>query len=363
MLLNVFSEDLETLHPHNQKFINYYHALAVMEMPELPFYRRCFRGLPRTNRLFYNVQIVNINYSDIIPLQTLPLHLGPLKYILHAHDNWGRQVLDNISKHLATPTEASTPDRIIHLIHDEATGNNTSAEGQLPAPFRKYLADNNCQSVWQRQRNQINTLWINTHSRHTFWTAASISTICPIRFHLPWGLIIGDLVNLGGGLLHCGLARHGDSGMLFLAPPSGGKSTTLSTAPPGWQVLSDDAALVWRSNSGTWFASPLPAWGNMIRPDDGWEYSGLATYQSCRIKNLLLIEKASSISLERLVPSTVVPSVFRSLCEYPATITAEAIQKEAFFRSAARMCREIHAWRLSLPLHGNIWPLLVAEAA
>jgi len=307
--------------------------------------------------------IMNANFSDIIPMRTLPLRLGPLNYLMHAHDNWGKQVLDNISKHLATPTETSAPDRIIHLVHDEDAGHNTLAEGQLPAQLSKYLADDQGQFVWQLQRNRINTLWKSTHSQHTFWTATSASTICPIRFHLPWGLIIGDIVNHGGGLLHCGLARHGDSGMLFLAPPSGGKSTTLSSAPPGWQVLSDDAALVWRSNSGAWFASPLPAWGNMIRPDDGWEYPNLVTYQPCRIKSLLLIEKANSISLEKLVPSTVVPSVFRSLCEYPATITAEAIQKEAFFRSAARMSRELRSWRLSLPLYGNVWPLLVAEAA
>ena len=306
---------------------------------------------------------MNANFSDIVPIRTLPLHLGPLKYLLQAHDSWGEQVLDNLARHLTIPTETSASDRIIHLVHDEDAGNNTLAEGQLPSQLSKYLADDQGQFVWQLQRNQINTLWKSTHSRHTFWTATSASIIGPIRFHLPWGLIIGDMVNHGGGLLHCGLASHGDSGILFLAPPSGGKSTTLSTAPPDWQVLSDDAALIWKESSGAWFASPLPAWGNMIRPEDDWQYPNLATYKCCRIKSLLMIEKADSIDLERLIPSTVVPSVYRALCEYPATITTEAIQQVAFFRSAAKISRERPFWQLSLPLHGDIWPLLVKEAA
>lgn len=306
---------------------------------------------------------MNANFSDIVPMRTLPLHLGPLKYLLQAHDSWGEQVLDNISRHITTPIEASAPDRIIHLVHDERINKTALDEGQLPLHLSKYLADDQGQLAWHLQRNQINTLWKSSYSRHTFWTATAAPTLSPIRFHLPWGLIISDMVNHGGGLLHCGLACHEESGVLFLAPPSGGKSTTLSTAPPDWQVLSDDAALVWTNSSGAWFASPLPAWGNMIRPGDDWLYPSLALDRCCRIKSLLLIEKANSIALERLISSIVVPSLYRSLCEYPATITAEAIQKEPFFRSAAMISRELLTWRLSLPLHGNIWPLLVEEAA
>jgi hypothetical protein len=305
---------------------------------------------------------MNANFSDIVPIRTLPLHLGPLKYLLQAHDSWGEQVLDNIARHLTIPTEASAPDRIIHLVHNEHA-DDTLAEGQLPGQLSKYLVEEQDNSAWQLQQNQINTLWKSPDSQHTFWTTTASSSIDPIRFHLPWGLIIGDMVNHGGGLLHCGLASHGDSGMIFLAPPGGGKSTTLSTAPSDWQVLSDDAALVWVDGSGSWFASPLPAWGNMIRPGDNWLYPNLGVDRCCRIKSLLLIEKAHSIALEPLLPSTVVPSFYRSLCEYPATITAEAIQQEAFFRSAAMICRELPSWQLSLPLHGNIWPFLAEEAA
>lgn len=305
---------------------------------------------------------MNANFYDIVPMRTLPLHLGPLKYLLLAHDSWGEQVLDKLAKHLTIPTEASTPDRIIHLLHDKHA-DYTRAEGQLPAQLNECLADEHGQSGWQLQRNQINTLWKSSRSRHTFWTATASSSIGPIRFHLPWGLIIGDMVNHGGGLLHCGLASHGDSGILFLAPPGGGKSTTLSTAPSNWQVLSDDAALVWVDGSGSWFASPLPAWGNMIRPGDDWLYPNLGIDRCCRIKSLLLIEKANAIALGRLLSSAVVPSLYRSLCEYPATITAEAIQQESFFRSAAMICRKLPSWQLSLPLNGNIWPLLAKEAA
>ncbi len=306
---------------------------------------------------------MNADFADIASMRALPLHLGPLKYHLHAHDSWGEQVLDNIARHISPPSETSTPDRIIHLVHDKLAVNAHLSERRLSVELSKYLPDDGDQSDWQIQRNHINTICTNSRSRHIFWTTTASSSIGPIRFHLPWGLIISDMVNHGGGLLHCGLACHEDSGVLFLAPPSGGKSTTLSTAPPDWQVLSDDAALTWTDSSGAWFASPLPAWGNMIKPKEEWQYPNLALDRCCRIKSLLMIKKADSISLKRLRSSAVVPSLYQAMCEYPATITAEAIQQEAFFRSAAALSRELPGWQLSLPRHGNIWPLLVEEAA
>lgn len=306
---------------------------------------------------------MNTEPSKKVHASDLLLHLGPFKYLIRAYDSWGVQLLDEIAKHLHIPERNGTPDRIIHLVRIKEAGHAADPKQSLPTRILRYLPGDEIQSAWKPQRNRISTVWRSSHSRHVFWTDSSTAATGPIRFHLPWGLIISDLADHGGGLLHCGLACHRDSGVLFLAPPSGGKSTTLSTAPPDWQVLSDDAAMIWRDKAGTWYASPMPSWGNMIRLCDDWQYSDLATGEYCRLRNLLLINKDDSIALQKLSPPESLPSLYRSFCEYPATITAEAIQHETFFRSAANITRELPCWRLSLPLHGNIWPLLAKEAA
>jgi SynChlorMet cassette protein ScmC len=299
---------------------------------------------------------------DILPIQTLHLHLGPLTYLLQAHDSWGESVLVDIARHINSPIMEGTPDRIIHLANDAPPAHISVAGGQLPAQFKKYLPEGQADSGWSVQQNRINCIWQSQHSPHTFWTATAASSLGNIRFHLPWGLIISDMVNHGGGLIHCGLACYQDSGLLFLAPPSGGKSTTMSSAPEDWQALSDDAALVWPDDKGSWHASPLPAWGNMIQPENKWLYRDMSLSRCCHLKGLMLLEKAHSINLQTLAPSTTLPSVYQALCEYPATITAEALQQQAFFHSAAAISRTLPAWQLSLPLHGNVWPLLTEKA-
>ncbi len=294
--------------------------------------------------------------------QTLVLNLGPLTYALQAYDRWGATVLNNIAKHTTILHSDKTPDRIIHLVRHSQKGIIKHSTLPLPAQLEKYLPADHKQATWQIQNDQINCLWLGVQTRHTFWTATASSTIGRIRFHLPWGLIINDLIKLGGGVIHGGLACYGESGCLFLAPPGGGKSTTLSTAPGDWTVLSDDAALVWPDGRGSWFASPLPAWGNLLRQQEAWRYQELPLHRCCRIVGLFMIKKGASIHLKHRPQTAVVPFVYRSLCEYPAAITATELQKEALFRTAASISRELPAWELSLPLHGNIWPLL-AEVA
>lgn len=292
---------------------------------------------------------------DISEMQTLDLTIGPLLYRFMAHDDWGQQILQQITRHVTSERSVQTPDRIIHLLQTNSTAPLEKLEKTLAIALAEF--------EWQQLESQLDAIWVSPRTRQTFWTATFVDSQFTFRFHLPWGLIIHDIIARGGGLIHGGLASFQNSGFLFLAPPGGGKSTALSTAPSNWQVCSDDAALVWPEGDGRWYASPLPAWGNMIRPDEKWQYPDLNLGQSCRLKGQILIHKGDKIELSPLSAREVVPVSYRALSEYPAAVMAETGNKEALFRMAAQISRDLTGWRLSLPRHADIWPLLVEVAA
>ena len=301
-----------------------------------------------------NINLINLRKS---------LCVGPRRYQFRAYDEWGCDVLTRLFAHLPDQGSSPAPDRIIHLVQIPSLELTEAAQPKLPDRLVALLPEGVATPNWQRHSSRLDTVWFASHTVHAFWNADTDPLIGPVRFHFPWGLIIEDIVAHGGGLIHCGLASYQNSGLLFLAPPGGGKSTLLSTAPPGWRVLSDDAALVWPDADGSWQASPLPAWGNIIDSGQTWRYHDLALGSRVQLKSLLLIEKAMEIHLQPVAAIDLLPGLYRALGEYPAAVIGGGQRWEPLFRMAAQMVRDLPAWRLRLPRHGDIWPLLGREAA
>lgn len=290
--------------------------------------------------------------------ESICLSVGPFIYMFHAYDRWGSETLHKIKGHLAcTPQEkCGDIDRHIHLISDN--------QDELPtAIFHRILPDSERNMKWQFTKNLVNVICHSDNSSHVLWSSGPDSKIGTTRFDFPWSLLIKDITDIQGGLIHAGLACHRQSGVLFLAPPTGGKTTTLSSAPPDWQVMSDDAALLWPTPSGGWIASPLPAWGMITNPDRVWPSNPIALDESCHVKSLLVLHKTSELSLIKATPSAVMPDVFCALTEYPVNIIAEVNQSEPMFRVSARLCRELECWDLNLPLQTDIWALISEKAA
>jgi hypothetical protein len=288
----------------------------------------------------------------------LSLRIGPLQYVFSAYCTWGVDILRKLRFHLATtgPLGFDNADRYIHLV----AGHDPDQSSQ---DLRVRLPEEISLLSWQPLENRINTLWLADNSRHVIWSKTSVPELGSPRFDFPWSLLIRDITSLNGGLVHAGFACHEGSGLLFLAPPAGGKSTTLNTAPANWQVLSDDAALVWPDDAGKWLASPLPAWGLVTNPDRNWFSEPMVLNKSCFLKSLVTLQKSGQLSLVRITDSSAMTHVYRALSEYPVTIISEASLMEPWFRTAARMCRELSCWELRLPLHADIWTLLAKEAA
>lgn len=289
------------------------------------------------------------------PQFEFPLCVGPLHYQLRAHDSWGKCRLDELASHVTTPTRAEAQvDRIIHLQYLKQDKSTHS----LPQTLYSYLSEECPTHTWTKHDNMLNSIWQNRDSRQTFWTAGADPRLGDFRYQLPWDMIIKDIARHGGGLIHGGLVVQQGEAVLFLAPPGGGKTTTLGSSTDEWQVLGDDSALIWPSADGNWQASPMPTWSCLIKQTEPISSGKLALAESYPVKAIIYLNKTTSIQLSNLAAIEAAPLIYRSLNEYTATILADPLYRKDFFRTACSVARNLPCYRLGLPLGANIWPLL-----
>lgn len=292
-------------------------------------------------------------------LRTMTLALGPLVYRLEAHDAWGDQVLEALGAHLDLPVgPVSVVDRLIHLCAFPQGLGNSKDVRPLPARLATLVPAAERQRPWSYRRNLVNTVWSSAGSKHCFWTAGIAAELGRFRYHLPWDLLLHDLTGRGGGLIHGGLVHLDGSALLLLAPPGGGKTTTLATAPPPWQVLSDDAALLWPGDERTWQASPLPSWGMLNQTTLGPTTSLRRLDDPAPVRIVVRLYQSDKLTLAPLSPAVATPLLYRALREYPAAFLADPDNRAPAFRTAAALARRIPCWRLELPLHAAVWPRL-----
>ena len=272
------------------------------------------------------------------PAAGFDLKLGPLHYRFIPGDDWGGEQVRALAGNLAGALPPTAPDRIVQIARTE------------PAPG---------ESAWQRHDSPLGTIAYHTGSPAAAWTATASPELPAFRYQLPWALLIADCARRSGAVVHAGFAARNGRGLLFLAPPGGGKSTTLASVPAGWAVLSDDAALVW-PEQGVWQASPLPSWTTMTAaaaPESGQRFD---PGRQCGISGLLVLAKEPAVSIDPLTPLAAAPHLYRALNEYPATVLTDLPLQEHFFRTACAMARALPCWRLGLPRGADCWPRLEA---
>jgi SynChlorMet cassette protein ScmC len=305
--------------------------------------------------------IMNVSAAEMNGPVSAKLSLGPLKYQLVAHDAWGEGLLGDLNAHLDLSAGMNDlPDRIIHLCSLPQGAGDRKEERTLTEQLESWLPDGDRGRRWSYCRNLVNTVWSSAESRHGFWTAGIDSGLGRFRYHLPWDMILYDMRRQGGGLIHGGLAVHEGAALLLLAPPGGGKTTTLASAPADWQVMSDDAALVWPLETGAWQATPLPSWGVLNGTTAGPTSTLRQLDQPVPVHAVVRLYQAGTLSLDPLPPVTAAPLIYRALCEYPAAFLADPDSRRHFFRTAARLARQLPCWRLDLPLHAPVWIRLEA---
>jgi hypothetical protein len=138
--------------------------------------------------------------------------------------------------------------------------------------------------LWHPQTRRGEALRAHIEQPHAGPVVDATPIDTPLRLILSF-----DLPQCDGLLVHA--SGYGDDrgAVVFLAPSRGGKTTTARKLTPA-QVLSDDQVAL-RRQGGTWYAHALPFVG---------EYARATTPRVSPLRALVLLDKATTLSLERV---------------------------------------------------------------
>jgi SynChlorMet cassette protein ScmC len=295
-------------------------------------------------------------------VSSMRLRLGPLRYLLHGHDDWGKEALSRLHTNVECVGFDGPPGRIMHLLEFRPSlqEHREMLSDCLPDRLAKFLPEHHPKRGWKLTSDQAgNVTWCHSGYSHSIWTWNTETPHHNALFQLPWHPTLDDMVKMGGGVLHAGLAIVEDRGCIFTAPPGGGKTTTLSRIPSPWQVAADDAVLVWPAGDGTFQATPMPTWGVLLSVKDRipsigrWKVG--ATFQ---IAGVILLNKAQHERLTPLRPIDAAQHLYRAFSEHPMVVTNRDPFRKELFRLACNLSRAAPSWELELSLGGAFWELL-----
>jgi len=295
-------------------------------------------------------------------IQTLDLTVGPLCYRLLAHDDWAVDLLDRIRATIDIGVGTDKNRKQIHLLRHPLSDLAIEQIGAelLPKELAACVDETLPTSGWHCSGHEIlHQLWRHPSSEHLFWTEGRENNPKPFRFHLPWQIILEDILQIGGLIMHGGLAVRGKDGCLFTAPPGGGKSTALSNPSKDWQVLADDAALIWPESNDRFMASSLPTWSVLIGDDcKPRQIAAWSLSRQVPVSAIMLLEKANDIRLTWPPAIEAAYPLYRACSEYPAVILSRWNLRSKIFHNSCALARAVPVWRLELPRNANIWPFI-----
>jgi SynChlorMet cassette protein ScmC len=297
----------------------------------------------------------------------LDITLGPLRYRLHAYDDWATGLIGRLAEHVACQDFGVPAHRNVHIVRLIMGSAATAAflAGDLPSGLVALVQEELPSHGWQITGNNTTHLtWRHPDTNHTFWTESCNTSLTSRPFQMPLDLIFHDIIQRGGGIVHGGLVTYKSHGVLLTAPPGGGKTTAFSTAPANWQLESDDAALVWPDDNGDFLISPLPTWSVLLGVKPQLERIVLWRVNSfCFLRMVVFLEKSDAISLTLRRPLDAISTLYQSFSEYPTVLMNRRFYRVAIFRAAAALARTVPAWSLQLPRKYNFWSLLEDELA
>ena len=304
----------------------------------------------------YNVSVMDISAPP------LRLTLGPLRYEFRAHDAWGQEALAGLRRNLDSVAFSNVPDRITHLLDCRLTPQEHAQidAGDLPDCLVALLPENSPRQGWELTGDESGYLsWCHARTCHAIWSYNTVRVEYHARFQLPWQTLLRDIVALGGGILHGGLVALHGRGCLVTAPPGGGKTTAISRLPASWQVLADDAALIWPTASSAFEASPLPTWSVLLGRNAAIPAIGRWRVGTCApLAAVVLLKQGDQERLESLRPVEAVPHLYRGLCEHPRVVTNREPLSHALFNAACALTETVPTWELTLTRTGAFLSLL-----
>jgi hypothetical protein len=301
---------------------------------------------------------MTMGFSALPKDHSITLQFGPLTYGFVGHDEWGRLAVSFMDGLLGRGKIPGPPSLTFHLAVRRLTAeeNEGFASGCLPDTLAELLPKGYGRKGWKAHSDEYGgCIWRRPDAAHAVWTRMD----CPVenqpRLWLPWGPLAEDLLHTRGGLLHAGLAMFQGDAYLFLAPPSGGKTTTMARLPAPWQVLGDDAALIWPDGAGGFLTSPLPTWGQLLRREEPRPYPGTWEIgKAVKVAAMVVLRKGRRVKLSPLSPISTARAVYLGLSEHPGLQHLRDLLRIEIFRAACRLARAPACWELQLSKKGDI---------
>ena len=294
----------------------------------------------------------------------LRLTIGPLHYEFQSQDAWGEETLGRLQAQVVCVDYAGRPQRVIHL----ADLNMTVEENQqinkdwLPDRFAALLPEDSPRQGWQLNGDETGylTFW-HQASSHALWIFGAIPVQFQAPFQLPWSLLLEDIIARGGGVLHGGLITKDGKSLIITAPPGGGKTTAIARLPSDWQVLADDACLVWPGDGNSFLASPLPTWSVLL--GRGKALPAIGCWQietSVNVSGLILLQKCGSDRMTPLPFMQTIPAIYQALSEHPQVVKNCESHRARLFEVAYNLALAASAWQMEISLDGRFWEILQA---
>jgi SynChlorMet cassette protein ScmC len=164
--------------------------------------------------------------------------------------------------------------------------------------------------------------------------------------------------NNGGLLVHGALAEWNGIGVILAGPGGVGKTTASKRLPCPWRSLSDDTALIVKSQDGSYWAHPWPTWSRYRLGD----MSGSWDVQAAAKLGLICMLRQGKDDRVCLLPIRQTISELVDVSGQTFFILANGMDKDAIrrinllrFHNAVAISKEIPVCRLEISPDGKFW--------
>ncbi len=170
----------------------------------------------------------------------------------------------------------------------------------------------------------------------------------------------GELVK-GGLPLHAALVGYGDRAVLLAGKSGAGKSTCCRRLPQGWEVLSDDMALVLRTNECSYRAHPVPTWSAVenFRGRQSWSVNRHVVLHA-----IFFLDQADRDEMFPLRRGEATLGIYDASSICFQTLSGQFNTREGLsyrkqiFENATSLAASVPAFKLRVSLTGCFWEMI-----
>lgn len=185
------------------------------------------------------------------------------------------------------------------------------------------------------------------------------SSIDYFRMRDTLSFLCTELLPSGALPLHAAFLSRKNDGVVIAAPGGTGKSTCAARAPPPWEGLGDDMAVIVRDTNGAYHAHPLPTWSDLTmrgHTEKTWDLRGnrpiRAVYFLEQADHDAAVPVGQGEAAVEITASAI--QIIQLYLRHLDTPAARRFRADIFANASTLACR-VPAFRLSATRHGRFW--------